>query len=330
MTSSPLLAICIPTYKRPDQLRRCVASIIRSAGGRAVAIHVADDSADDTNVAVLEELKAGYPHLVHHRNPTNLGIDGNILHCVDLCDARYAWIMGEDDRVVPEAIPTVLDVLERREPAFVYVNYAAVDEDVARVIKERSLPLDRDGEESAEDFFAADAWSINFIGACVVNRALWGEVRSDRYVGTYFAHVGTILEYLRGRRVDLVARSLVLCRSGPPGVYTWRNSIFDVWHGWARMVDGLREVYPTDVCDRGAEAYRRAYGIGSVAFFAYLRADRAYDARAHDAYVRSGPYSPIARRVAWWIARAPPQPFLAARWALGALRRARNRRLTGY
>jgi glycosyltransferase involved in cell wall biosynthesis len=322
-----LLGVCIPTYKRPDQLRRCLESIIRSAGEQPVPIHVADDSTDDTNDAVVGELAARYPHLVHHRNPRNLGIDGNIVHAVNLCEARHAWILGEDDRMLPEAIPTLLSLLSGGDRPFVFVNYASVDEDVAMVLRERSLPLERDSEEGANEFFAAHAWSMGFIGACVVDRDLWGTVDASRYVGTYYAHVGTILEYLRGRRVYLAARPMVLNRTGRPGAFTWTRSTFDVLHGWSAMVDRLRPLYPGEICDRAASSYRRAHGLGSVALFAYLRADRALTPEVHEAHVRTGPYSSLERAASWAIARTPAVVFQAARWTLTAWRGRRNRRL---
>jgi len=330
MTAQPPLGICIPTYKRPDQLRRCVESIIRSAGAHAVPIHITDDSTDDTNVEVITELRGRYPHIVHHRNPKNLGIDGNIVHSVDVCDTRHAWIMGEDDRLTPEAIPAVLEVLAAGERPFVYVNYASVDADVSLVLRERSLELASDVEKSAEEFFASDAWSMGFIGACIVDKDLWRTVRSAPYLGTYYAHVGTIMEYLHGRRVYLVAKPLVLNRAGSPEAFTWKSSTFDVLHGWAKMVDLLRKVYPADVCDRAAASFRGAHRLGSVSSFCYLRADGALSPAVHDRYIRNGPYQPLQRAASWWIARTPPALFRAARWALTSVRKQRNRRVSGY
>jgi glycosyltransferase involved in cell wall biosynthesis len=329
-TPNPLLGICIPTYRRPDQLRACLRSIVRAAAPHQVAIHVADDSTDDTNVGVLDEVRAEYPLIVHHRNPVNLGIDRNILHSVDLCDARYAWILGEDDRMTPEAISTVLDVLSRTAPAFVYVNYASVDESLAIVLNERSLPLEQDGELEASELLANAAWSMGFIGACVVDKELWSAVRSEAYVGTYYAHVGTILESVRGRRVHLVAKALVLNRCGTARAFTWTGSTFDVLHGWDRMVDLLRRFYPQGACDAASASFRRAHGIGSVRFFCYLRADRALTPEAHARFVSTGPYSPGARRASWLIARTPPALFRMARTVLFAARGLRNRRVTGY
>ncbi len=329
MTPRAELGICIPTYKRPDQLRRCVTSVIRSAAPHGVPVFVADDSADDTNLAVIEELRATYPLVVHHRNAENLGIDRNILGAVDLCDRRHAWILGEDDRLTPEAVPTILAALGSGDRSFVYVNYASVDEEVSLVLAERSLPLITDSEMSAEGFLAECAWSIGFIGACVVDTILWHHVSPEPYIGTYFAHVGRIMEYLRGRRVHLVARPVVLNRCGAARAFSWRDSTFDVLHGWARMID-LLTGYPDDVRALAKASFRRAHGIGSLAFFAYLRADRALDANAWSRHVRQGPYGPLQRAAAWAIARTPPQVFGAARRALTAARRARNRRVEGY
>jgi glycosyltransferase involved in cell wall biosynthesis len=330
VTLPPLLGIAIPTYRRPDQLSRCVASIIRSAGPHQVPIHIADDSTDDTNLAAIEELRARYPFIVHHRNPRNLGIDRNIVHAVDLCESRHVWIMGEDDRLTPEAVPAILDVLKQGERPFVYVNYLSADEDLALVLREHSLPLGCDAEKSAEEFLAADAWSMGFIGACVVEKVLWRQVRPEPYLGTYFAHVGVILQLLVGRRAYLVAKPLVINRVGTTRAFTWAESTFDVLTGWGRMIDRLRAAYPKEICDRAAESFQRAHAIGSVPSFCYLRADGALNAAMHERYVRSGPYPAFNRRASWWIARAPPAIFRAARWALMSVRRARNRRLSGY
>jgi hypothetical protein len=151
----------------------------------------------------------------------------------------------------------------------VYVNYAMVDEDVALVLRERVFPIETDREKSAEEFLASDAWAMGFIGACVVNKRDWAAVRSDAYVGTYYAHVGTIFEYLRGRSVHLVARPVVLNRSGRPGVYTWKSSTFGVLTGGAGW-STASGIYPADVCEPPSPPTGRVRDR-LAPFFAYLR-----------------------------------------------------------
>lgn len=330
---SSLLGLCIPTYKRPDQLSACVSSIIRAAGPHRIPIFIADDSTDDTNTEVIRQLQARYPFIMHDRNPRNLGIDRNILRSVDLCTCRYAWMIGEDDRLVPEAIETVLPLLEnaREELPFVYVNYASVDETLTLVLREQSLPLAHDTTVPAESFLPSYAWSIGFIGACIVNRTLWGTVDRTPYLDTYFAHVGMILEYMKGRVFHLTARSLVLNRCGRASIFTWTGNAFDVMYGWARMTKALEPHYGHEVCARSNRRMDQAHGTGTLLWYGYLRADRAYTLACYHTYVRpqSG-IPPLRKAGAWLIALTPPAAFQAVRLILTALRKRTCRRITGY
>jgi glycosyltransferase involved in cell wall biosynthesis len=82
------IGICIPTYERPEFLRRCLASIIDQANGLPIEIFVADDSCSDVNDVVIGEATRRFPALRHRKNETNLGINENIRHVVDIADIR--------------------------------------------------------------------------------------------------------------------------------------------------------------------------------------------------------------------------------------------------
>ena len=333
LTSPSLLGICIPTYKRPEQLEACVQSIIRSIGTRVIPIFVSDDSTDDTNTAVLARLQAQYPHILHDRNPENLGIDRNILKSVDLCICRYAWMIGEDDRMVPEAVDTVLAVLEQAttELPFVYVNYASVDETLTLVLHEHSLPIQQDVRIPAETFFETDSWSIGFIGACIINRRLWNTARRDAYLDTYFAHVGMILEYLKGHELYLIARPLVLNRCGRARIFTWTHTAFEVMYGWAHMTKALEPLYGVEACEKSNDAMDDAHGTGTMLWYGYLRADHAFSLSVYHKHVHSALHHTLIHKAgAWLIAITPPQVFQAIRWLLTHVRRRTCRTISGY
>lgn len=332
MTYNTKLGICIPTYKRPDQLRACVQSIIRSGRAAKIPIFITDDSTDDTNVEVMRELLADYPHIIHDRNPENLGIDRNILKCVDICTCQYAWIMGEDDRMVPEAIPTALAVLEKpgEEWPFVYANYSSVDETLTLVLNEQSLPLKQDTRKKAEVFFESEAWSIGFIGACIINHRLWETTHRELYLGTYFAHVGMILEFLKGREFYMIARPLVLNRCGTARIFTWTHSAFEVMYGWSHMAHALSPLYGAESCEKASNSMDAAHGTGTMLWYGYLRADRAFTLAAFHKHVRHAPHSGLHKCGAWLIAIAPPQVFQIVRWALTHVRRRTCRSISGY
>ena len=327
MTPEPILGICIPTYKRPDQLMACVQSIIRSAGELTIPVFISDDSADDTNIATIERLHTFYPHIIHFRNPKNLGIDRNILMSVDICSCRYAWLMGEDDRLLPGAISYVLDVLKREDPPFLYVNYRSVDASMKIVLKDRSLPLMRDDTLESSEFLARDAWSMGFIGSCVVRTDYWRTIKPDRYIGTYFAHVGRIMEYLKGRSLFRIAEPLVLNRCGSPGTFSWTESTFEVVSGWKRLMKELEPLYGAKVCQESIQSFERAHGLNSLYFLAYLRADSVFNRDVFKYTIRSSEKSAGYKLCSWIISLLPPIFFQGIRFLLNQARAFRYGRL---
>ena len=332
MTYNTKLGICIPTFKRPDQLRACVQSIIRSGRADNIPVFITDDSTDETNVEVIRELLADYPHIIHDRNPENLGIDRNILKSVDICTCQYAWIMGEDDRMVPEAIPTVLAVIQQADAEwpFIYANYSSVDETLKLVLNEKSLPLKQDTQKKAEEFFENEAWSIGFIGACIVNHRLWETTHRELYLGTYFAHVGMILEYLKGREFYMIARPLVLNRCGTARIFTWSHTAFEVMYGWSRMTKALEPLYGAEACDNASESMDEAHGTGTMLWYGYLRADHAFSLAAYHKHIRHDHHDRLHKFGAWIIAITPPQIFQSVRWVLTHFRRKTCRNISGY
>jgi len=329
MSPDSLLGICIPTYKRPDQLVACVESVIHSAGKLTIPIFISDDSTDDTNKAAMSRLRGRYSHIMYSRNETNLGIDRNILKSVDLCSCRYAWLLGEDDRLLPGAIPYVVDVLRREAPDFLYVNYRSVDASLKIILKDRSLPLKKDDRIDASVFLAGAAWSMAFIGACVVRKELWNAVSAERYVGTYYAHVGRIMAYLKGKTIFRIADSLVLNRCGSPGTFSWTDSIFEVVNGWKKLMEALRPLHGDQACQSSLASFEQAHGLNTLYFLAYLRADAAFNSGLFRRIVlpsrRSAGYK-IGARI---IALTPPIVFKGMRFLLNQMRAVRYGRLCG-
>lgn len=324
---NPALGICIPTYKRPDQLRMCVNSIIAAASPFDVPIFIADDSTDATNSEVIAELQGHYPHIVYERNLNNLGIDRNILHSVDICTCAYAWLMGEDDRMLPDAISTVLATLERHTPSFVAVNYSSVNEDVSLIIKEKLMAISADVERSAEEFLRCEAPAIGFIGACVVNKALWGQVDPAPYLDTYFAHVGRILASILGRQVFLVAQPLVLNRAGRAAAFTWSADAYGVYTGWDKVIHRLEPLYGEAACHDCIEAFDRLHGISTLRFMMAKRADSIYTLEIYRRFVKDSDRSPLNKCAAHLVARMPPQIFQCLHSLLFFVRKQRNRKI---
>ena len=324
-----LLGVSIPAYKRPDQLRRCLVSVAKAASPYGVPIYVLDDSGDDTNAEAVASVRQTYGGIRHVRNPATLGIDRNILNSVEACECRYVWLLGEDDRLTPDAVAKVLQALAG-EPAFVFANYSTVNEEVNAVLREKALPLDADAEQDAAEFLARHGWAAGFIGGCVVNRALWSAAPQAPYVGTYFAHVGVIFHSLHGRRIHLVAQPLVLNRCGTAATFTWQTMTFEVLGGWARLMDALRPLYGDAVCKESLATFERAHGLNSLKFLLYLRAGGAYGRSQFQTYIRPARRGVVYTAAAWLVARSNRKLVHLAHRLLARVRQQRGRRISGY
>lgn len=302
-----LLGVTIPTYRRPELLRRCAASVIEAARPFGVPVFVVDDSADDTNREAVAELERKYSYVFHVRNQANLGIDRNIIKSIQSCDCQFAWPLGEDDLMRANAIEIVLRVLEGadEEISFVCVNYAAINEEYSTILKERVLPVRSDTVFTSEEFLRRWAWAIGFIGACVVNRKLWDRVDPAPYLDTYFAHVGVIMEAMRRRKAMVIASPLVLNRSGSAKVFTWSASTFDVLDGWAQLMNKLMPIYGEDACGDGARSFERAHGLSSLRFLIYARGEGLYGVGELRRYVRRKGRGTLYLTGAWIVARMP-------------------------
>ena len=169
-----------------------------------------------------------------------------------------------------------------------------------------------------------------FIGACVVNRRLWSTTNRDLYLDTYFAHVGMILEYLKGRQLYLIAKPLVLNRCGTARIFTWSHTAFEVMYGWSHMTKALEPLYGVEACDNASESMDEAHGTGTMLWYGYLRADHAFSLAAYHKHIRHANHGRFHKFGAWVIAITPPQVFRGVRWLLTHFRRRTCRSIAGY
>lgn len=281
------LGICIPTYKRPEFLQRCVMSAISSAEGRPLRVFIADDSVSDTNAKVLAELTADHPFIQVHRNPINLGIDANIQQVVDLCDCDYAWLIGEDDVFLPGAVAAMHDYLQGEDAPFVFSAYQYVTEDHFQVLG-KVQAADTDSEVPTNQFIERHLWSIGFIGAVVIHRGAWGRTSAVPYLGTYFTHVGRILDLLSSTTcVHVCHRPAVANRAQGDDTFTWKKDAFGVFLGFERMCEtaALRNPALAQSVRLASVNYRRRFSYFSIKTTFRLRSEGALDLRQYRVHI---------------------------------------------
>lgn len=114
------LAICIPNYNRSQKLGRLLVTAVEQIdSGRLydrVEICVSDDCSTENIKPVVEKILIQYPRLQlkFHVNPKNMGMDYNFVNCVQMADAEFCWIIGNDDLPAENGLKNVLVHLENK------------------------------------------------------------------------------------------------------------------------------------------------------------------------------------------------------------------------
>lgn len=307
------LGICIPTYRRPALLRRCVQSAIASAGSRPIRIFVADDSMSDVNDAVRKELIVANPFVHWQRNDRNLGIDTNIQRAVDLCDCDYAWLIGEDDVFLPGAVGRMHDLIQTLDVSFVFANYRYADDNPDRVLG-TALDTNLVSPVPRDLFIAKHLWAIGFIGACVVSKHAWAATDAAPYVGTYYTHVGRISEMIaRTAAVVAVGAPCVANRVEGKDTFTWKKDSYGVFFGFLDMCRRVAERLPTlgPAMEQAGRGFERQFRWLSLRVAARLRSEQAFDHAQFIKYLRYSRVGAFRRLMFFVISISPPALFHA-------------------
>jgi glycosyltransferase involved in cell wall biosynthesis len=114
-----LLTICIPTYKRPQSLRRCIKSVISQIENYSleddVSLYVVNDASPDETESIL----ADYQSLAFFKGVTrekNLGMNVNIKTMFEEVkgSSMYHLIITDDDYLQPDILLDIIEFLSKQ------------------------------------------------------------------------------------------------------------------------------------------------------------------------------------------------------------------------
>ena len=118
------ISICIPTYNRCQHLANCLNSIILNTNYNRldVQICVSDNCSTDETEAVVRHAQEKID-IVYRKNKTNLGMSINFLNVINMADGKYAWIIGDDDLLMPNTFERLLKIMDQNNGVnFFYIN----------------------------------------------------------------------------------------------------------------------------------------------------------------------------------------------------------------
>ncbi len=120
------IIICIVAYNAESTLRKVLDRIPAEVKAKVSEVVVFDDESPDSTYKVASEYRKDNPqfeNLTIYRNPRNLGYGGNQKRCYRYCIEKgydIAVLLHGDGQYAPEALPKLLEPLERGEADAVF------------------------------------------------------------------------------------------------------------------------------------------------------------------------------------------------------------------
>lgn len=122
VNSKKLLTIAIPTFDRNEILLRNIEKILPQVKDW-VEIFVVDNHSKIPVADTLEFLISNNRNacIRIYRNTENIGVNANVLRCIEFCESEYIWVLGDDDFPLSTALETIHAIIVKKEA--VWLNF---------------------------------------------------------------------------------------------------------------------------------------------------------------------------------------------------------------
>jgi GT2 family glycosyltransferase len=131
IVNTPLVSVLIPTYNRPEYLRRAIESCLAQTY-RNFEIIITDNSTNDDSAKMMA--RYGDPRLRYHSNGGNIGAVKSSNRAVELSQGKYVKFLMDDDLLKPRCLELMVEGLEKNpSAAIVMAPMDLIDEDDRRI-----------------------------------------------------------------------------------------------------------------------------------------------------------------------------------------------------
>jgi hypothetical protein len=216
----------------------------------------------------------------------NIGIDKNINKCVSLAETEYVWILGEDDIANNFAIDKILCVINTFKPDYIFTNYQYISNDYKTKLK-IAVDINEDHKYKTSVFFQNYGWSVGFLGANIIRKTNWDN-NENRFLGTYFNHVGKIFSKLKiDGNVYAISSPLVYNRAESLESFSWINECFEVTSGFSEMAHILERHFPEwgIYCAALINEFNKRINLNSYKTLLVLRSKGVYNIEKYHKFI---------------------------------------------
>ena len=119
-----MLTICIPTYNRAEKVRERVLELLPQLVS-GVKIIIIDNCSSVSVLNTINDLTEKHENISVIKNKFNVGMSANIARCIEICDTNWMWLLGDDDKVLPQAVSFILDDISTADDKISCLKYSS-------------------------------------------------------------------------------------------------------------------------------------------------------------------------------------------------------------
>jgi glycosyltransferase involved in cell wall biosynthesis len=113
---TPLITIIIPTFRRPQLVKRAIRSALRQTF-QDFQVCIYDNASGDETADAVEEFVRRDSRVKYHCHPRNIGGSANFLYALEYVDTPYFSFLSDDDVLLPNFLETAMRGFDRHPDA---------------------------------------------------------------------------------------------------------------------------------------------------------------------------------------------------------------------
>lgn len=202
-------------------MHTCLQSFCSQINGyeSLIEILVSDNCSTDNTQQVVEAfMNNGYP-ISYNKNKANLGPDANMQQLLQMQQAKYFWLFGDDDLLLDGMLFKIMNLLQNQNYNMLYLsNYWFNDDYIKEAPKPQSFAITN--YTNPNDFIKKINIWITFISAGIFSTDVLQKINLNEFQKTNLYQLGWVLPSIYQNGINgYVAGNIIACKAGNTGGY---------------------------------------------------------------------------------------------------------------
>ena len=255
MTDYPKITIIIPTYRRPNLLKRAIYSVLKQTYPH-LQVCIYDNASGDETARIVADIAKTDPRVRYHCHSDNIGGINNFAFGIKQVNTPFFSFLSDDDILLPDFLEVALKGFNSFPDAMFSAASSIIMNDTGEVLNVSLNSWSRDG------YFSPPESMFNMVGGkqlvCWTSVLFRQEVITE--VGGLDIDVGWALDYDFMLRIAI--RFPIVISKEPCAIFIYHQSSYSAkadfdhfWPGWKKLSQNIcaDERLPLDIRNHAAD-----------------------------------------------------------------------------